>query len=99
MRRVIPNVPRRGGLVPTILTKGTSSPQFRPLVYGGIALLLGSTFAERALGVNVGWVAVVAGGLALVGIVYYVVASGRRARNELAQKRSALLKRFEDPHG
>jgi hypothetical protein len=78
--------------------KGTSSPQFRPILYGGFASFVGAVIAERVFNISVGWMAVVAGGFALVGIVYYLIVSGRQARQNIERKRAEFFKRFEDPH-
>lgn len=84
------------GLFSSVFLKGTASPQFRPLLYGGGALLLGGVIAERVFRVSVGWVAVGIGGVAVVGIVFYVFVSSRRARREIERKRAEFFQRFEN---
>lgn len=97
MKRIVHRREGSTGLFSSVFLKGTSSPQFRPFLYGGVALLLGGGMAERLLRVSVGWIAIGVGGMAVVGIVSYAFASGRHARREVERKRAEFFQRFENP--
>ena len=87
---------RRASPMDSAFLRGTSSSFFRPFLYGGFGLVALTVVMSKVFGVDRGLMAVIGGGIGLVGFVVYAARTTAAARRESAEKRAEFFEQFAE---